>query len=85
MMEERIFSSLAMGSAEVPLALEMDSEEEAGASVDAREEPAAVWDRLLPAALLPETLQPHSDIAKTNANIGTDNLFLIIYSPSCLA
>jgi len=84
-MEERIFSSLAMGSAEVPLALEMDSEEEAGASVDAREEPAAVCDWLRPAALLPDTPQPHMDIAKITANTGPDNLFLIIYSPSCLA
>ena len=68
MMEDRIFSILAMGSVEVPFALEVDSEEEAGAPVDAREEPAAVCDWLRPAALLPDTPQPHMDNAKITAN-----------------
>ncbi len=84
-MEERIFSILAMGSSEVPSALEVDSEEEAGAPVDARVELLAFCAWLLPAVLLPEIPQPHKDIAKITANTGTDNLFLIIYSPSCLA
>ena len=84
-MEDRIFSILAMGSVEVPFALEVDSEEEAGVPVDARVELLAFCAWLRPAALLPDTPQPHTDTAKITAKTGTDNLFLIIYSPSCMA